>query len=114
MSAITDRLDEIEARAAAATEGPWQAELSHGDDDSVPITSPGTDLDNPVAAAAIDDALFIAAARTDVPALTKALRDVVAACDPATGQVWAHYSSPRGRVDVDYIRSTITAALAGA
>lgn len=87
MTALADRLDQIEARAAAATEGPWGW---HGYmETGATLATPGlviggfpthelnvlktTDDWAPTTA----DATFIAAARTDVPALTKALRAVL-------------------------------------
>ena len=84
------RLDEIEARANAATEGPWEwegeakAEWEIGANSLVPSRRP----DDPVLygygydASGIEvktpaDAEFIAHARTDVPALVAALRAVL-------------------------------------
>ena len=65
------RLDEIEARANAATEGPWNVFVGR-------IDHPGRSL----VAVAYDvvcdeDADFIAHARTDVPALVEALQAVL-------------------------------------
>ena len=84
------RLDEIEARANAATEGPWEwegeakGEWEEGANSLVPSRRP----DDPVLygygydASGIEvsndaDAEFIAHARTDVPALVEALRAVL-------------------------------------
>ena len=66
-----NRLNEIEARANAATEGPWNVFMGR-------IDHPGRSL----VAVAYDvgcdeDAEFIAHARTDVPALVAALRAVL-------------------------------------
>lgn len=66
-----NRLDKIEARANAATEGPWNVFVGR-------IDHPGRSL----VAVAYDvvcdeDADFIAHARTDVPALVEALRAVL-------------------------------------
>lgn len=59
---ITDaELDAIEARADAATPGPW--EPSKNEPGDVVVWGPRE-----------DDALFIACARYDVPALVRALR----------------------------------------
>ena len=86
-----NRLNEIEARANAATEGPWEwegeakAEWEIGANSLVPSRRP----DDPVLygygydASGIEvktpaDAEFIAHARTDVPALVAALRAVLA------------------------------------
>jgi len=74
---IQDRLAEIEARAAAATAGPWEDDHWH-DDDEMPhtVVRIGThlvvNLDN------LDDAAFIAAARSDVPWLCSQLRESLA------------------------------------
>lgn len=82
-----NRLDEIEARANAATEGPWEwegeakAEWEEGANSLVPSRRP----DDPVLygygydASGIEvkspaDAEFIAASRTDVPALAAVAR----------------------------------------
>ena len=82
-----NRLDEIEARANAATEGPWEwegeakAEWEEGANSLVPSRRP----DDPVLygygydASGIEvsndaDAQFIAHARTDVPALVAVVR----------------------------------------
>ena len=71
-----NRLNEIEARANAATEGPWEADwrftgwdISGNDDDGLPAL---------IASDAYgEDAEFIAAARTTVPALLDALEAVL-------------------------------------
>ena len=85
-----NRLDEIEARANAATEGPWEwegeakAEWEIGANSLVPSRRP----DDPVLygygydASGIEvktpaDAEFIAHARTDVPDMAAALRAVL-------------------------------------
>lgn len=97
MSAI-DRLDEIEARAAAATAGPWEAfeDVGQGLDDWSWTVRGATG----VVAEVVDDRdydqvdsdiEFIAHARTDVPALVRALREVLAlryASDDGTE--WEH------------------------
>ena len=89
-----NRLDQIEARANAATEGPW---LVNGPDEQWAVISSGSDsvlhsymrcrpdcegceCGESVAEVAIEleDAEFIAHARTDIPALTAAVRDVLA------------------------------------
>ena len=86
MTAV-ERLAEIEARAAAATEGPWETFESGtlsagclGVDDS----TGGMVLwhhDYGIVGGLDVDAEFIAAARTDVPALTAALRAVLELMD---------------------------------
>ena len=85
-----NRLNEIEARANAATEGPWEwegeakAEWEEGANSLVPSRRPddpvlygygydasGIEVKNPA------DAEFIAHARADVPALVAALYEVL-------------------------------------
>lgn len=71
------RLNEIEARANAATEGPWEADwrftgwdISGNEDDGLPAL---------IASDAYgEDAEFIAHARADVPDMAAALRAVLA------------------------------------
>lgn len=86
MSDLTDRLDEIEARADAATEGPWEWHPYMGS--GATLAKPNhlfhevnilktTDDWPPVA----DDAEFIAAARTDVPQLVAEVRRLLAEND---------------------------------
>lgn len=96
------RLDEIKARAAAATEGPWV-----NDSTEIGRPFPGTDtIDVWVAESChpngdgIDgeaDAEFIAHARTDVPALVAAVEAVLelhhAQCDHAIC-IECHFTTP--------------------
>ena len=83
-----DRLDQIEARANAATEGPWTPdEYTEVDPDGFyelsRVIAPDPDGDDWCAIGVVHtgilrpDADFIAAARTDVPALVAALRAVL-------------------------------------
>ena len=83
-----DRLDQIEARANAATEGPWTPdEYTEVDPDGFyelsRVIAPDPDGDDRCAIGVVHtgilrpDADFIAAARTDVPALVAALRAVL-------------------------------------
>ena len=65
-----NRLNEIEARANAATEGPWEA---HGSLITSLTAGPGGE----VAEASGQDTEFIAHSRTDVPALVAALYEVL-------------------------------------
>lgn len=92
---ISDRLDEIEARANAATDGPWAARHRAGLDwlsQSPHVDNDGHEPGSSVGLAdAVDplwgslwpsrnataDAEFIAHSRTDVPALVSALRAVL-------------------------------------
>ena len=84
----TDRLAQIEARANAATEGPWESdEYTEIDPDGfyelsrviAPDPDDGEDYAIGVVHVGIlrNDAAFIAHARTDVPALVAALRAVL-------------------------------------
>ena len=98
-----DRLDEIEARANAATEGPWTPdEYTEVDPDGFyelsRVIAPDPDGDDWCAIGVVHtgilrpDADFIAHARTDVPALVAALQAVLRVCDateatPAPGIV---------------------------
>lgn len=77
---VTERLDAIEARAAAATEGPWQMDGPWTLGYTV-ITSAGAGLIDADDAGSVpclieEDAEFIAHARADVPDLVAALRAV--------------------------------------
>jgi len=81
---VTDELDAIEARANAASEGPWvvvENALFAGDIEEaramgyLDVHGPGIHLYNE-GALANEDADFIAHARTDVPALVAELRQV--------------------------------------
>ena len=125
-----NRLDEIEARANAATEGPWEHE---------PPPGPGEDPMRPICVYPKEDggtlayvqpleadAEFIAAARTDVPWLLdqvesrdKALDAVLRLADQMEAEDAAmhdFYGWPRtttGRTDTpsERIRAAITTAL---
>lgn len=69
-----NRLDEIEARANAATEGPWEWDPQDGwlgTEDEVTVGWKWGTLTQE------GDGQFIAHARTDVPALVAALRAVI-------------------------------------
>ena len=97
------RLDEIEARTRAASEGPWFDEERNLDAPWDLTTvyygfhngeTPDRDL---VAEAAYDNAEFIAHARQDVPALVAALRAVVAIHRPVTvpGEVFGTWGEAK-------------------
>ena len=91
MTDLTDHLDEIEARAEAATPGPWRASLLDGvtyeDGSSSHVAGiyPGSTSGPPpvFVTNSIDrrDAEFIAASRTDVPALLAEVRRLQAAVE---------------------------------
>jgi len=104
MPSITDRLDQIAARADAATVGPWDAEVEidgiYADRRTVVKTR--ADLP-PMSARRIvsvgqtrrhrgteSDVAFIAAARQDVPDLVAALRAVLTLRDEWVEQADAH------------------------
>ena len=87
-----DRLNEIEARANAATEGPWAPdEYTEVDPDGFyelsRVIAPDPDGDGWCAIGVVHtgilrpDAEFIARARADVPALVAALRAVLSLAD---------------------------------
>lgn len=97
---ISDRLDRIEQRAEDATEGPW---VVNGPDDDWAAISSGPDSvvhayaehvmcdecgddfhGRPEVAIGVEDAEFIADARTTVPALVSALRAVLDMHKPMT------------------------------
>ena len=69
----TDRLNEIEARANAATEGPWIVAI-YKNECKVETKRERWHV---ASYASPEDAAFIAHARTDVPALVAALRAVL-------------------------------------
>lgn len=85
-----DELAEVEARAEAATEGPWTAEYS-GETGNC-VLPPGYESTREYVARtqlylAVSDAVFIAAARTDVPRLAEALRSAWAERDQAQAEL---------------------------
>jgi hypothetical protein len=84
---VLARLDEIEARANAASEGPWSQgdteEHGSGRDDAVYL--PNDDwLCDPMAC--VEDAAFIAHARQDIPWLIAQLRARIAGQDAGSRQ----------------------------
>ena len=83
---IIDRLDHIKGRADMATDGPWVAEYSKEQGNCV-IPHDARSTREAVAVTRLfhqqADAEFIAAARTDVPALVDALIRVLDRCDRA-------------------------------
>ena len=103
-----NRLDKIEARANAATEGPWEVKPYNGwheasdeidsfvgPSDATIVEQLGCGCCDVGLEVSPTDAEFIAHARTDVPALVAALRavlelhprEVVMAADPEFGQM---------------------------
>ena len=80
-------LDEIERRANAATHGPWGALIMHGvasvhaPSCYVYTNDPLEDTHPDTIARWGRDAIFIASARTDVPALIARVRELEAECE---------------------------------
>lgn len=74
-----ERLKEIEARAAAATPGPWEVNNAHG----MCVIGDGgeefvADMEGAMWQGKHEDASFIAAARTDIPDLVARVRELEA------------------------------------
>ena len=120
---ISDRLDEIQARANAATDGPWWTEFWLDDlswreghysvlakkDDPVRIVDPSWETSEEQTKA---DAEFIAHARSDVPDLVGALQAVLDLCDSTTLECRpGDGSQPYMVVPVDVVKSAIEVAL---
>ena len=72
-----NRLDQIEARADAATKGPWVCVLNGDESEVTYANAPITWDDHGGEVFTEGDAEFIAHARTDVPALVAALYEVL-------------------------------------
>lgn len=82
---IQERLSEIEERANKATPGPWFANIrpfEEGDWTGVEFSSGG--LFGLIDRGQDSDAKFVAASRTDIPKLVKALRCALEALDKYT------------------------------
>ena len=100
------RLDEIEARTTAATDGPWEvngpdrpwATISHGSDSILHAYEQhhpyceGCECGDPRSEVALsdEDAEFITHARQDVPALVAALRAVLELHAPTPSDIYPH------------------------
>ena len=96
------------ARTNAATDGPWEAEYS-GEQGNCVLPPDARSTREAVAVTRlyyqVADAEFIAAARTDLPAATTALRAVLDLLDQVDGEdEWS-------LVHTEDVRSAITAAL---
>lgn len=95
-----NRLDEIEARANAATPGPWEAGCN--DRHVLYVTTEneefcaeyGPELYDSQGFFSDDDTEFIAHARTDVPALVAALRAVLERHVPTSADHHDDYETP--------------------
>jgi hypothetical protein len=114
-----DRLDEIEARANAATAGPWSWAqwydgLSLGAKERAGVDATLFQHIEPVLGTG-HDTEFIAAARQDVPALVAALRavlDIPRSQDPAAAPYIEDQLYREGRNDVlDQVIEAIEGAL---
>lgn len=80
---MSDRLNEIEERLAAATPGPWERDQFGPDDDSARfIGSPSTGRIVVYEAATAGNAEFIAHAPADLTALVAVVREVEALHQP--------------------------------
>ena len=114
---ISDRLDQLEQRAEAATEGPWEKRtvrgwemvVSYSTDAMIQLVAEFRHEERDLA-----DAEFIADARTTVPALVAALRAVLDVCE---GLEEAHRANPEQAYEygleeaAHQVRNTIAAAL---
>ena len=97
---MTSRLDDIKARAAAATGGPWRVQLDgfdYGPWDEVYVDNARGQC--PCTPCGVPNAEFIAHARTDVPALVAAVEAVLAfhyqhedKCCADCGRAWPCYT----------------------
>ena len=96
-----NRLDKIEARADAATKGPWVCVLNGDESEVTYANAPITWDDHGGEVFTEGDAEFIAAARTTVPALLDAVDNVLAwhkriespdgdYCDACFPNVWVY------------------------
>lgn len=83
---ISDRLDQMQARADAATQGPWFTDAG-GDTGVYTAPRPTADSADVASAHWREDEVFIAASRSDVPALVSALRAVLDLHQKATARV---------------------------
>lgn len=121
---ITDRLDEIEARANAATTGPWSHCLDELRNRTAVHRIGSSEVNADVAftyrdrdgrGPGMQDAEFIAHARTDVPALVATLRAVLDVCEKSE---MGSYPEPKydeyvpGQLDTtERVRAAIASAL---
>ena len=119
---IIARLDQITSRADEATPGPWAwSAAAHGDPSGGPTHRAIKSRKGVVAETDYDihgalDAEFIAAARTDVPALVDALIRVLDKCDRAISFPTPHGEMRQAciamRETAEIIRDEIAVALA--
>lgn len=112
---VVKRLGEIEARANAATDGPWRRYETVQADTFV-LGPRGLLFDDVVSGPtyARSNAEFIAHARTDVPALVAALRAVLEVADVADELASLDPDQECGLVHAHHLRSVIARRLRGA
>lgn len=79
-----NRLDKIEARANAATEGPWNVFMGRIDHSGRSLVAVAYDV------GCDEDADFIAHARADVPDMAAALRAVLELHAPTPSDIYPH------------------------
>ena len=99
MTDLTDRLDEIEARADAATEGPWDTSTTSWEPEARMVDVPDGDDEMSLAWEAGGglcvmsraDAEFVADARSFVPKALAALDAVLAMHAPSKEPTSGHY-----------------------
>lgn len=102
---ITEQLDAIEARANAATEGPWVTQSNCdfrvvSDTHTICEASPRADRSHGMTQC-VRNSAFIAASRQDVPKLCAALREAEEAltkCDQALKELRVANEARRGRI----------------
>lgn len=109
-----ERLAEIEARAAKATAGPWAVDgssaadialgVTYGDDTETWVQSSTGHIDDE-GGHTVDDAQFIAHARTDVPWLVERVRALTAEHDQ-TLKAFAGYRVQR-RADDEWLAESV-------
>lgn len=102
---VNEKLDEIEARVEAATEGPWDFyDCFHHIPNFHTFSQQG-----------VADGEFIAHARTDLPATTKALRKVLSLVNDwnEKGGAGSHAENVFGKqvISVGHIHTRITDAI---
>lgn len=104
MTSITEWIDAAQKRCDEATEGPWVAfgtnigavvsECTCGLSRSPYGHEPACGVEGPIADASEPDAIFIAAARTDLPAALAALRAVEGEHLPTSDWMWCTCTLP--------------------
>jgi hypothetical protein len=113
---VSALLDEIQARADAATPGPWIA-VPDAETDRAWVSTPyDADLDDVSVVTdftSTSDAAFIADARETVPALGAALRAVLDLAAEADLAVADDPDQECGLIHAHHLRDVITTALSG-